>query len=843
MSDFRVEGEVVIDTSKAEKNIDDAASRISKRLQEQLRVVEEIAGKSSSGQIRVLNVDDSIESIKKLEKEAKGLDDFFRNKRQIPPPDITAFLDRVHKATDEARKAIGAISDADVKGPKGFLKGISDAIANADEKLKSVGLSFRGVSVLLGAGLATGVAGLFRIGERIFEVAGRINEVIGAEDLLLKQTEQTFGQGGKRVEEFANTVGARLGGARDDLLKTANAFGVLATQLELGDKLSTQFSIDFTEAAQAIAKTRGLKIEDVQAALTQAINGNVKALAELGITVTDFDNASEKAFGLHIDQLTEAQRLEVVHTLAIENASDAVREFGEQSKSAWQKFIDGLKGALSTSAQEEFDRFFKTLSDGQHLIATQQVQLHDLSTTQLKDLRDLAEAAGDDRTVEVIDKIIKKRNADADAIDRQNHSLRTQAEIQERQIQLFKQSSQLQEQAIDANKRLVDAQIEGDKRVQDAEEQLARTREDNARKRDDLELRNDRSIADSHLRLNRALQDAELADQERTLKRADREQKFQETQLKVERVNRDAREKLEDALLDHRRKLDDDQRRIDDARLQRAQRILDAELSLGQALLKGDVFAERSSRLALQRAEQDKGLADAQRKLREDREDDETKIARLIRERNETQQDGIRELQQAERTRAEAILQENKDILSTERQLQDARTGYDRAIEDAARSLDDLEVQQNRALFDAKKRIRDAEDARDKAIEAAATAFERLAVQIGINVDKLHELVDSLIVAQDIFKGDIGDVALGFGPPHGATGFRNFRGGLAVVGEDGPELVNLPRGSDVFTNQDFRKFMAGMSGGQTNNITINKVADDEEATAHAVSSRLAREVA
>jgi flagellar basal body rod protein FlgC len=36
--------------------------------------------------------------------------------------------------------------------------------------------------------------------------------------------------------------------------------------------------------------------------------------------------------------------------------------------------------------------------------------------------------------------------------------------------------------------------------------------------------------------------------------------------------------------------------------------------------------------------------------------------------------------------------------------------------------------------------------------------------------------------------------------PHGAKGFSNFKGGLAVVGENGPELVNLPQGADVIPN-------------------------------------------
>ena len=46
-------------------------------------------------------------------------------------------------------------------------------------------------------------------------------------------------------------------------------------------------------------------------------------------------------------------------------------------------------------------------------------------------------------------------------------------------------------------------------------------------------------------------------------------------------------------------------------------------------------------------------------------------------------------------------------------------------------------------------------------------------------------------------------------------GIRNFRGGMAVVGERGPELVNLPRGSDVIPNR------GGGAVSSTRNVTIN----------------------
>jgi len=48
--------------------------------------------------------------------------------------------------------------------------------------------------------------------------------------------------------------------------------------------------------------------------------------------------------------------------------------------------------------------------------------------------------------------------------------------------------------------------------------------------------------------------------------------------------------------------------------------------------------------------------------------------------------------------------------------------------------------------------------------------------------------------------------------PGYAAGTRNHPGGLAVVGERGPELVNMPRGSQVFSNSESRSMTAGRGG-------------------------------
>lgn len=61
------------------------------------------------------------------------------------------------------------------------------------------------------------------------------------------------------------------------------------------------------------------------------------------------------------------------------------------------------------------------------------------------------------------------------------------------------------------------------------------------------------------------------------------------------------------------------------------------------------------------------------------------------------------------------------------------------------------------------------------------------------------------------------------GIPKYARGIRNHPGGLAILGELGPELVNLPRGSQVYTNQESKN----MTRPITLNLNIGTlVADD-----------------
>lgn len=68
--------------------------------------------------------------------------------------------------------------------------------------------------------------------------------------------------------------------------------------------------------------------------------------------------------------------------------------------------------------------------------------------------------------------------------------------------------------------------------------------------------------------------------------------------------------------------------------------------------------------------------------------------------------------------------------------------------------------------------------------------------------------------------------------PHFAKGVKNFGGGYAVVGEQGPEIAYLPPGSDVYPNGTKPAGMGGVSGPS---VTINNYGDNNFHTAEAVN--------
>lgn len=99
-------------------------------------------------------------------------------------------------------------------------------------------------------------------------------------------------------------------------------------------------------------------------------------------------------------------------------------------------------------------------------------------------------------------------------------------------------------------------------------------------------------------------------------------------------------------------------------------------------------------------------------------------------------------------------------------------------------------------------------------IQALGKFLIRSAIQVKIAKEAFKKLLDKPVLAIAV---GIGLIALGAALKSAAKqqfkgfalGGRNIAGGVALVGERGPELVNLPKGSDVIPNSNFNNIQAG----------------------------------
>lgn len=73
---------------------------------------------------------------------------------------------------------------------------------------------------------------------------------------------------------------------------------------------------------------------------------------------------------------------------------------------------------------------------------------------------------------------------------------------------------------------------------------------------------------------------------------------------------------------------------------------------------------------------------------------------------------------------------------------------------------------------------------------------------------------------------------------HNATGTSYWRGGYSVVGENGPEIVDLPKGSKVYSNSSSRNLLAGAGGYGGISIHIDKMEVRSESDIDSVAQRL-----
>jgi hypothetical protein len=187
---------------------------------------------------------------------------------------------------------------------------------------------------------------------------------------------------------------------------------------------------------------------------------------------------------------------------------------------------------------------------------------------------------------------------------------------------------------------------------------------------------------------------------------------------------------------------------------------------------------------------------------------------------------------QLEQANIDKVKQQTVEAENTKYQAEVDRIST--TIEDKAEKnnqLETLEIQHNKELAkitqEAMKKEREAKSKVKNYMIAESIANTSLAVTkaLGSAVFPVNLAVAGLVLAKGIFEVER------IKAQEFATGVRNFMGGMAIVGERGAELVELPTGANVYSHEQSLA-MAGAGGGIELNLmfTGNYILNEASAS-------------
>lgn len=125
-----------------------------------------------------------------------------------------------------------------------------------------------------------------------------------------------------------------------------------------------------------------------------------------------------------------------------------------------------------------------------------------------------------------------------------------------------------------------------------------------------------------------------------------------------------------------------------------------------------------------------------------------------------------------------------------------------------------------------------------------STVFSKIQSIVSKAYDFIKPIIDKIGSAISTVTGAVSKVTnfvtgKGKKTDKNATGTRYFSGGLSLVGEHGPELVQMPSGSKVYTNRETSNILGGQSGV---NINIASLTVKEEADIEKIAQKLVKKI-
>lgn len=240
-----------------------------------------------------------------------------------------ASIEKYSQAEDEAtKKAKELIKQMEESGQK--IAAVGDKISSVGNKM-TVGIT----TPIIAAGTA------------IYKYSSDLTE---AEN----KTEATFGFMSSKVKEWAQDSLDAFGMAKSTAYDAVSLYGDMATSMGLGKSAAADMSMSLVELSADLSSFKNVSLEQSQNALKGIFTGETESLKNLGIVMTETQlksYAMSKGIEKNYEDLTQAEKVQLRYQYVLESSSNALGDYSRTSGEAAgqvRKLPEALKELASS---------------------------------------------------------------------------------------------------------------------------------------------------------------------------------------------------------------------------------------------------------------------------------------------------------------------------------------------------------------------------------------------------------------------------------------------------------------------------------------------------------------
>lgn len=259
--------------------------------------------------VKISNIANSLKGLKSSFTDGKtGAAGLHTALKKVASVSLSALHSGISKIGSLAKSAGSAVASGLGKTITGTLRGVGVAVG------------------ALAAGTVAAGAGIFKM----TNLASDLDETLNKVDVAFGAGNGAMEGSAAAVQEWSKTSIKSMGLAQQTALDTAALFGDMGTSMGLTKEAAADMSMALTQQAADLASFKNLNIEEVTTALNGVFTGETESLKRLGVVMTQTNLeafAMAKGIGKTIDQMTEAEKVQLRYQYVMEKTANATGDF------------------------------------------------------------------------------------------------------------------------------------------------------------------------------------------------------------------------------------------------------------------------------------------------------------------------------------------------------------------------------------------------------------------------------------------------------------------------------------------------------------------------------------